>query len=337
MYFDVRFRANPLRLFGISPDETKFARRGFPAADPAVQRHLETAGRNFVNGYNAALANPQAVTLAAALDNLDGLYRGFAFEGAAMALALLDLVTPWNRRRLHRFIDSPAGDRHVYMLHVGAGWAVARHPWAKRHFERAMQRFHPLYRWLLLDGYGFHEGFFHTAEYVGARATPGRLSHHAARVFDQGLGRSMWFSQGGDPKRLAAVVSGFPVQRQDDLWSGVGLAATYAGGVDRDLLEDLQGRAAEHAPQLAQGAAFAAKARLRAGNFVPHTELACDVFCGMPAEDAAAITDDCLRELPADGTESAYQVWRTRIRRRLEAEKEKISRQRIAAQAPASP
>jgi hypothetical protein len=241
------------------------------------------------------------------------LYRGFAFEGAAMGLALLDLITPWNRRRLSGFLETPAGDTHWYMLHVGAGWAAARLPWARRNFEHAMRRYHPLYSWLMLDGYGFHEAFFYTKKYVYERQPPRRLSRSAARVFDQGVGRSLWFSQGANPERISAAVAGFDHGRRHDLWSGVGLAATYAGGVDRSALEMLLAGSAEHAPQLAQGAAFAAKARKRAGNPAPHTEIACEVFCRMSADEAAAVTDNCLQNLPCDSPEPAYQVWRARI------------------------
>lgn len=307
------------RLFGISPNETKFDRRGFPAAAPAVQQHLETAGRAFVDGYNAALAKPQADDLAAALNNdIGAMFRGFAFEGAAMALALLDLITPWNRRRFQGLIDHPAGDAHLYMAHIGAGWAIARIPWVRKDFERAIERFHPLHRWLALDGYGFHEGFFQTRACVDGQSRPRRLSHHAARVFDQGLGRSMWFSRGADVSRIAGDIAAFAVDRRADLWSGVGLAATYAGGVERGALENLRQRAGLYAEHVAQGSAFAAKARQRAGNMVPHTELACDVFCGCSADEAAAVTDECLRDLPAEGPVPAYQVWRERIRQHFE-------------------
>jgi hypothetical protein len=46
---------------------------------------------------------------------------------------------------------------------------------------------------------------------------------------------------------------------------------------------------------------------------VPHTEMACKVFCGVSADEAAAVTDDCLNNLPPDGSEPAYQAWRSRI------------------------
>jgi hypothetical protein len=325
------------RLFGISPDETKFDRRGFPRADPAVQRHLETAGGSFIQGYNTALAKPRADELTAALEKVDAMFRGFAFEGAAMALALLDLVTPWNRRRFQHLLENPAGDAHLYLLYVGAGWGVARIPWARRNFERTISRYEPLYRWLALDGLGFHQGFFHTRQYVEEQKQWPRLSGPAAQVFDQGLGRSLWFSHGGDPARIAATISSFAASRRADLWSGAGLGASYAGGVERERLEELRCYAAEYASHLAQGAAFAAKARQRAGNPVPHTEMACEIFCGVSADEAAAVTDDCLKDLPPDGAEPAYQVWRARICEHFAGERETPIAERWAAKAPASP
>ena len=42
---------------------------------------------------------------------------------------------------------------------------------------------------------------------------------------------------------------------------GVGLPATYAGMPGAEVLADLRARAGAHRPQLAQGSAFAAKAR----------------------------------------------------------------------------
>jgi hypothetical protein len=278
-----------------------------------VQQHLETAGRAFVEGYNLGIAKPQADMLVARLNEIEPMYRGFAFEGAAMALALLDWITPWNRGRFDQYLRTADGDAHRYMLFVGAGWGMARVPWARKNFERATQRYDPLYRWLAVDGYGFHQGFFYYREHVTEQCVPRGLSLHAARVFDQGLGRSMWFSEGANPQQISATIGNFPVSRQADLWSGLGLAASYAGGVERSVLDELSKVARAFAANLAQGAAFAAKARQRAGNPVPHTAMACDVFCQISADEAAAVTDECLANLPWDGAEPAYQVWRAKI------------------------
>ncbi|HAX77580.1 MAG TPA: hypothetical protein DCY88_17520, partial [Cyanobacteria bacterium UBA11372] len=173
--------------------------------------------------------------------------------------------------------------------------------------------------WLAIDGYGFHQGYFHWLRYVEGQVMPSRLSDYAQRVFDQGLGRSLWFVDGADVARIQKTLRGFHPRRRADLWSGIGLACAYAGGVDRAAIEALRTGAGSYLPQLAQGAAFAAKARSRAGNPALHTEIACQVLCGMSALAAAEITDIALKDLPMDGALPAYEIWRQRIQNQFAA------------------
>lgn len=255
--------------------------------------------------------------LAARLNQLDSELLGFAFEGAAMGLALLDLMTPWQKDRWLHFMQS-GGAEHIYMSHVGVGWALARlQRWRGGHPRLT----DPLLRWLAIDGYGFHEGYFHWPKFIRSRALPERLSGYSRRVFDQGLGRSLWFVNGADVQRIAATVAAFPVTRRADLWSGVGLACAYAGGVDQAALTALRAAAAPlYQAQLAQGASFAAKTRQRAGNPTEHTEMACRMLCGISAVEAAEATDHALKNLPYDRELPAYEIWRQRIQVRFSSE-----------------
>ncbi|MFQ5655163.1 MAG: DUF1702 family protein, partial [Planctomycetota bacterium] len=113
------------RILGISPREVTFEARGFPPGDPAARRHLEAIARVFVSGYHIALEESDGATLRARLDSTEPGVRGWAYEGAAMGLALRDHFSPWRRNRLLTFIEEQ-GSEHIYMLHVGAGWALAR-------------------------------------------------------------------------------------------------------------------------------------------------------------------------------------------------------------------
>jgi hypothetical protein len=277
----------------------------------AVGARLESIGESFLHGYHAALRDADAPAL-----RVDPELQGFAFEGAAMALTLLDHMIPVNRVRFRRFLHGD-GARHAYMLHVGAGWALARHPWLRLRPAAFLRGLDPLLRWLAMDGYGFHQGYFYWPHAVGRRQVPRTLAGYARRAFDQGLGRSLWFVEGADAARIAATIAAFPQTRRADLWSGVGLAAAYAGGVDASSLEQLREAAASYLAQMAQGAAFAAKARQRAGNPANHTDLASRVLCRIPSEQAVAITDATLQDLPADGAEPAYEAWRQRIQEQL--------------------
>lgn len=297
------------RLFSIPVEETTYERRGFRGSKSDIRARLETVGKSFVDGYHGALESAASDALFARLDTVALEWRGFAYEGAAMALALQDFLTPWNRWRVDSFLRGP-GDAHAYMIHVGAGWALARLPGS---VEKFMSRFDPLLRWLLLDGYGFHEAFFHFPKYLAGAGHPRRVQGYAARAFDQGFGRCLWFVDGGDVERIPRTIAGLAPDRHADLWSGVGLSSTYAGGASEEELQSLKKSAGDFAPQLAQGSAFAAKARLRAGNATPYTDVAVRALTGLPAPEAAQITDDALENLVADSGTPAYESWRRRI------------------------
>lgn len=287
-----------------------FGQRKFMHAKSDIKHHLEQVGLNFIEGFQAAIEeNNQLDKLLVHLEKIKPEFRGFAYEGAAMGLALLDRITPWNRQRLQHFLDSEAG-AHTYMIHVGAGWAWARLP---SNFELGLKSFDPLLGWLLIDGYGFHQGYFYWPKFVTKQVIPRDLSADACKVFDQGLGRSLWFVAGAEPSRIAATIQAYAAPRQADLWSGIGLASAYAGGVDRAALEELRVLAHAYLPQVAQGTAFAAKARQRAGNPSASTELACNVFCKLTLDQAAQVTDSALENLPMDDREPAYAIWRKRI------------------------
>lgn len=299
-------------LLRIADKETGYAHRGFRGGDARAIANVEAIGGAFLEGYRAALDAPSAGAAIARLETTDAPLRGFRYEGAAMALYLLDRLLPGRRDRFDAFIADRGAD-HVYMAYVGAGWAHARLPFGLR---PALARRDALLRWLMLDGYGFHQGFFHWRTAVeGARHVPSRVQGYARRAFDQGLGRSLWFVDGHEPARIAATIAGFASARHADLWAGAGLAATYAGGVDAAALAQLRELAGAHAGWLAQGSAFAAAARHRAGNPVPHNDLACRAFCGMDAADASLLVNAAREHLPPDRDESpAYETWRQRTR-----------------------
>jgi enediyne biosynthesis protein E3 len=296
-------------VLGIPEEETSFARRGFAACDPEVQRHLERIGRSFVTGYHAALRDRRPQAIAAEMRRLNAECSGFGFEGAAMALTMLDELVPWRRNRLATLLRG-AGAAHVYMVHVGAGWALAR---LRRDVTAALRRLDPVLGWLAVDGYGFHEGYFRPGRTTIEHRRPSRLTGYALSAFDQGLGRSLWFVCGADPERIAQTIDGFAPPRRADLWSGVGVASTYAGGVDGTVLKQLLQPAAHNRPALAQGAAFAAEARARAGNLVPHTTIACELLAGMTAPDAAALVREVRARLPYTSPMPLYEVWRHRV------------------------
>jgi hypothetical protein len=310
-----------LRLLSILEDEASFARRGFRSANAEVQGRLESIGRTFLAGYQAALGISEPFELATHLNSVPLESRGFAYEGAAMAMALQDAIFPWRRTQLGDFLAGPA-QPHLYMAHVGPGWALARLPFG---WTRIWRQLDPLLRWLAIDGYGFHEGYFGRAQKPRSRRRIARFGEPAIAIYDQGFGRSLWFVHGADAAAITAAVRAAAAARHADLWSGIGLACAYADGADNATIMRLATAAGPHRLHLAQGAAFAAEARRRAGNPAPHTERAGQLIAGVPAERAAELTEIARRGLAADGRVETYQAWRGAIRNLLEAEMRRVA------------
>jgi hypothetical protein len=119
----------------------------------------------------------------------------------------------------------------------------------------------------------------------------------------------LWFVHGCDIHQISKTISAFPATYQGDAWSGLGLACAYAGGARAAEVEEAGLLASGFESALAQGAAFAAKARQLAGNEARHTEQACAILAHMSAEGAAAL---CDRELALvdRNSPSPYQQWR---------------------------
>lgn len=305
-----RLSAARLAIFGISAREAEFSVRGFRPTSAERRDRLEAVGRTFIAGYNSAVTTGQGDAAVERLGDVPEALRGFFVEGAAMGLALLDLVTPWRRRGFAAFVEGPA-QPYIYLAHVGAGWALARTSWRLR---RRLGRVDPLLSWLMMDGYGFHAGYFQPNRTIDLHRRPRLPRGYAARAFDQGLGRALWFAMGASGEAVRDSIEGFAPERRPDLWSGVGLAVTYAGGAETAELSDLAAAAGDCRLDLAQGAAFAAAAHLRAGPVPSHTEAACRLLCGMEGRSAAAITTFTRPDPRSDPAGRHYEAWRSAIR-----------------------
>lgn len=303
------------RELGVTPEKISFGKHLRGTAVGPIRERMEQAGRGFLAGYDAALQDEEPDLLAAQLDRIEPGVRGFAYEGAGLGLAFLDALAPWRRHprnRLARFLEGP-GSAHVYILHIGAGWLLARPVFSPGNLLR---RLDPLLCWLAVDGLGFHHGFFRKPRTVARQQIPRRLAGYARRAFDLGVGRSFWFTEQG-PEEIRRAVAAFPAQRQGDLWSGAGEACAFAGGRGPEDIEALRWAAGPFAPHLAQGAAFAAEVSVRSEATDPRTELACEILCRRSAAEAAAITRETRVGLPPDGEVPAFEIWRRRIQERF--------------------
>ncbi len=295
------------RLLDLAPERIGVVARGFAVPDATKRRRLERITSTVARGYRAALRTPDPHELAQRLSaDTESELRGFAFEGAGLALQVLDTLLPrWGAARWSVFATD-AAQHHVYMVHVGAGLALGR---LRRRLRLPREPFDPLLGALVADGYGFHAGYFGDARLALARGAPSRVARAQHASYDQGLGRSLWFFAGADARAVAEHIESAAPERRGDLWSGIGLAVAYAGAATSAELGELRRSAAECWPRLAQGAAFAAEARERAGNPAPHTDLACRAFAGCSASLAASVVREARAQLAPEDTQGAERVY----------------------------
>jgi enediyne biosynthesis protein E3 len=298
----------PIRRFlSLSLDESRFQIRGFTASSLLTQCALERVGRIFIGGYNAALAATKLEDIVQYTRGISLTERGFAVEGAAMGSAVSDAILLW-RSLLPACIGAFRCD-YTYLAHVGAGWALARVPWRRNQILAVLD---PIHRWLAYDGLGFHDTYFHHRRVLAGwrRERYG----YAARAYDQGVGRALWFVAGASIGDVIGIISALPATRQSDLWSGLGLAMAYAGPISTgDIVYAFQSANANRI-NFAQGIAFACEARLLARHVPAHTELAARTVWGDGAEALSELVREARGCLPeADGAPPRYELWRQSV------------------------
>ena len=314
------------RLLDLSPKEASFSRRGFPGCGSSSRRHLESVIQTFIEGYNLAVGEADMVRLARRLDSsFSTAFVGFAYEGAGLYFGLTDLLVPRSQSRLSAFTHSVA-EHHDFIVSVGAGFAVARMPLGLRRLESYQKTLDPMTAWCLADGYGFHQGFFHWKRFIEARqAAPASLDMQNRRLFDAGVGRSMWWVFGADPTLIASAISRFDNDRQPEMWAGIGTALAYAGGgppVASTLLLDMAGA---YGLDLLSGIPFAAHMRDKGRNPAEWTDQVCSELLNMSvAETSGIIVTELAAYLDSwqgseqDKWSGCYVALRDRVRRRLE-------------------
>ncbi|HJP77497.1 MAG TPA: DUF1702 family protein [Pseudonocardiaceae bacterium] len=312
------------RVMAPSLESVGFAGRGFPVTPTAATGRLETVPQAVVCGFEWGIEAPKLWEIERRLAMIEPEQRGFGYEGATMAFTILDVMPGGRRDRTSELLLGP-GAPHIFLAYIGIGFAMARLPrplWAKVLPDLDGCRYHPTMSWLAVDGYGFDRAYFDTTKWVDQQYRPEPYPwqgnpDYFLRAVDQGIGRALWFINGGDPGKVADAVAKFDAERQPDLWSGVGLAATFAGGTTAEGLTRLRASSGEHAAELGLGSIFAIKARTYSDHVPDHTHTAASVLTGHSIDDALALADRTEAAAEPGNPAPAYELWRANIRAAL--------------------
>lgn len=196
------------------------------------------------------------------LKQYDGEFLSIVYEAIAVHLATLDLKLEDNSFSLWNNFLIKHGALHGSQIHVGLGWALSEMNVTD---ISILPSFTSTWRWRVLDGYGYHSGLFKRREAIRSQQVPPFIIQEDIHAFNQGIGRSLWYTSKGDIERLLRSLNLFDLNRQKGLWRGVGLATSYVGGVDKSTLNNFLNASGVFAPQLKCGIIMAIAARKKSG------------------------------------------------------------------------
>lgn len=305
-------------LFGLPIEGMDKFWKEFPGSETEARKQLRLSSNAFISGYNTALEVGLSHIILSELQSFDINLRGFAYEGVGMGLIMIDYTSLGRESKFQKFVDQ--NPNQSSLAHIGVGFAMSV---LNRDIEKSLAPLDPMQRWWAMDGYGFYNGIFKWKQTTEKQIVPKKVSGYALRAFDRGLGRSIWFLFSADISKIVNQLQKFPESRRADIWSGIGVASTYAGGVSEETLRDLKAAAGEYASYVSLGSTQAANARYFSNNIVEHNDLACSVHCGMSAESAAKLTIKVMEGLKVDPNEKVfaeqpiYETYREIIRRQF--------------------
>ncbi len=114
-----------VKMFMPHPSETEMVGKpGWQPMGDEQREQLENVANTFLDGLRIGLEAVPPQDTGERLERINYQYRGFAYEGCAMGLAVADSLS-LRPRRVEEFIAGP-GAVHLYMAYIGVGWGMAR-------------------------------------------------------------------------------------------------------------------------------------------------------------------------------------------------------------------
>ncbi len=194
---------------------------------------------------------------------------------------------------------------------------------AWRSYQRKLD---PLTAWCLADGYGFHQGFFQWKFFIAERGGATNIAQPAKPRSLRRGGRSSDVVGVRRRRRAdqAAAISRFDRDRRAEMWTGIGTAVAYAGGMSAGVIPMLPKLAGEYRFDLLSGIPFAAHMRARGENPAHWTDEVCSLLLNLTVTETSKLIDAELNSYlnttaaEADIRSECYLALRNSVKRRLE-------------------
>ena len=211
------------------------------------------------------------------LNESNAEFTSLAYEAASYKIAVGCVDNDLSR--WSNFLGNYA-QKHSVQVHIGLGWAVARLGIPISELASFVDKDNIRY---VADGCGFFYGTFKKELAIVNKEQHPNIDKYGS-FFDEGLGRSLWYSTEGNLSEISNIIDSFNDYRQPDVWRGIGIAFTYAGGFDEDTIESLKHHSKQHIDQIKIGVSSVAKTRLTANTVNEYTKLVYRELCDSTVE-----------------------------------------------------
>ncbi len=248
------------------------------------------------------------------LESTEKEFSSIAYESASMSIALKDFEADTFPHNWLLFANGAAA-AHQAQVYVGLGWAIAKFNFP---FLTAVKEIDAQFYFRIADGCGYYDGSFKRRQTVINKQLPAYLPAAALPMYDQGIGRSIWYTEKTDIHKIHSTIETFAANRHADLCRGVGIAVAYVGGCDDDDLKTLFQYAAANGFQLACGAALAARSRTIANTMTADTNRCSRLWYALTATEEPAIAFVNTNTTGASN-EEIYCDWINKIEERVAA------------------
>lgn len=232
-----------------------------------VLRRMQLIRDLFMETQSFCMANNDLTLIQHYLQQETSPYCSVAYESAAMHIAVKNAEESKDIKEWIDFANS-TGKAHQAQVYVGLGWAIAKMKASSLPFALDMDA---LLQYYMADGCGYYDGCFRQRQTILNQQLPDYLPANLLPKYDQGIGRSLWYTYEADIDRIKSKIDSFSSDRQSSFWRGLGIAIAYIGGCDDKVLKNIFDNAGEHAEQLVQGSALVLKSRIQAGTATDDT------------------------------------------------------------------
>lgn len=275
---------------------------------PLFEIRQESVEDIFVQSQKLAEGHGNIDELISVLNQFESDLRSVAYEGASFAIGMKALKSD-NLQLWYDFL-SKSDQIHMHHITIGFGWSFAALNIPFGYYNSIIEDNY-LFP-MILDGYGYYCALFKARRTLRNKEIPLEFDKCQLCAFDNGVGRRIWYTTKGNSDDIDTLISSFPIERQENLWSGVGMACMYVGGIDKSIVKELISKADKHHMDFIVGIVTSSIYNIISGRNIQETVDICWDLCNVTYKELSNINEE-ISSSNTKSTSDLMQIVRAHI------------------------